>query len=188
MFINFLIILGAYGIGSIPTGFLLARLLGIRDIRSHGSGNIGATNIARVLGKKYFFIILLLDAGKAFIYLKFLQHSSVDQVLLYYAAIALLFGNVFSIFLHGQGGKGVATAIGSMCALQPVIVLYVFFVWFTIFVLTKTVGIASVSAAIILPFVTWWYAPDNYALILFSIVCSVIITWRHQENIKKYLQ
>lgn len=188
MIIDFFLIFIAYLIGSIPNGFLLARILGIQDIRAHGSGNIGATNVARILGKKYFVLILLLDTSKAFLYLSLLSYYLVDQIIIYYAAASLLLGNVFSIFLRGHGGKGVSTAFGIMLALQPIVVLYVLSVWLIVFILTRTVGIASVVSALCLSPIAWYCVPNDYAFVLLSIFSSVIILWRHQENIRNYIQ
>jgi glycerol-3-phosphate acyltransferase PlsY len=175
-----------YIVGAIPIGFLYARMLGIRDIRTHGSGNIGATNVARVLGKQYFFLIFLLDAAKAFVYLWLLKtYTHISEYTLYITAFAVLLGNVASIFLKGRGGKGVSTSVGIMMALQPLVVPWVLAVWLIILSLTKTVGIASVVATMFLPLIAY-YMCSNYVLVLFSFFASMIILWRHKENIKSY--
>ena len=97
----------AYLIGAIPTGYLIARLKGVRDIRQHGSGNIGATNVSRLLGIHYFFIIFFLDAGKAFLFMNTIKpYFPIDY--LYFFAGILLLGNTCSLFLRFRGGKGVA--------------------------------------------------------------------------------
>src|ERR1700730_10712106 len=101
----------AYLVGAIPTGYIIAKLKGISDIRQHGSGNIGATNISRVLGKHYFFLIFFLDAGKAYLFLQLIKPYFDFSYLCFFAGI-LLFGNGYSIFLRGTGGKGGATLCG----------------------------------------------------------------------------
>src|SRR5690348_15473304 len=101
----------AYLVGAIPTGYLIAKLKGITDIRQHGSGNIGATNVSRILGKHYFFLIFFLDAGKAYLFIHALKAHFSFNYLCIFASIVLV-GNGYSIFLRGSGGKGVATLFG----------------------------------------------------------------------------
>lgn len=173
----------AYLIGAIPTGYLIAKLNGIADIRAHGSGNIGATNVARFLGKHYFFIIFFIDAGKAFLCMHFLQPYFDYNYLCLFAGI-LLFGNGYSIFLRGSGGKGVATLCGLVAALYPMAIPPLLCVWVLILLITKTVGIASVSAAGCLPM--YAYTTHNDAFFLFSIFAATLIIWKHKSNITKY--
>jgi glycerol-3-phosphate acyltransferase PlsY len=173
----------AYLIGAIPTGYLIARLNGIADIRAHGSGNIGATNVARFLGKHYFFIIFLLDAGKAFLFMHLIQ-PYFDFNYLCLSAGVLLFGNGYSIFLNGSGGKGVATLCGLVAALAPATILPLLTIWVLILFLTKTVGIASIGAALCLPF--YAYTTHNNPFFIFSLFAAAWIINTHQSNIKQY--
>jgi acyl phosphate:glycerol-3-phosphate acyltransferase len=173
----------AYLIGAIPTGYLIAKLNGIADIRAHGSGNIGATNVARFLGKHYFFIIFFIDAGKAFLCMYFLQPYFDYNYLCLFAAI-LLFGNGYSIFLHGSGGKGVATICGLIANVYPTAFLPLFAVWLLIFFITHTVGIASVGATACLPL--YAYSTHNNSFFLFSLFAATLIIWKHKSNIQAY--
>ena len=116
---NFIYLLGAYLVGSIPTGYLIAKLAGIADIRSHGSGNIGATNVARLIGIHGFFLVLCIDALKAYAYLRYMQTITSQDVYLCAIALLILSGNIHSLFLGFRGGKGVATSIGIAAALMP---------------------------------------------------------------------
>jgi len=173
----------AYLIGSIPTGFLLARIKGIKDIREHGSGNIGATNVARIFGKKYFFLILFLDASKSFFYLKFLQYLLVDYTIVLSAAAALLLGNAFSIFLQFRGGKGIATSGGIILALKPSLALLVFGVWFLVLMISRTTGTAAIASLLVLPFVAW--CPCDEKLFILMLFISLLCLFLHRDNIKK---
>ncbi len=174
----------AYLVGAIPSGFLVARLNGIRDIRQHGSGNIGATNIARVLGLKFFFLVLFLDASKAYGFLYLVAPHVTNYEMLLLAAGLLLVGNGSSIFLRGQGGKGVATGVGVLLALYPLVVAVLFSVWLATLLVTRTVGLASIVAMVFLPFYTWYVAYDTYFVVL-TLFISVWGLWLHRRNIQK---
>ena len=173
----------AYLIGAIPTGYLIAKLNGIADIRAHGSGNIGATNVSRFLGKHYFFIIFFLDAGKAFLFLHVIKDYFDYNYLCFFAAI-LLFGNGYSIFLQGSGGKGVATVCGLVASLYPTALAPLFIIWLLALFITKTVGIASVIATACLPL--YAYIIHNNPFFLFSLCAATLIIWKHKSNIINY--
>jgi glycerol-3-phosphate acyltransferase PlsY len=185
MHINIIIALvGAYLVGSIPVGFIIARLHGIDDIRRYGTGVIGATNVARMLGVRYFFIVLLLDALKAYGYITVCSLSMMPRFDLLLCACALLLGNSYPIFLGGIGGKGVATLAGIMFALNPSLWIVAALTWIIAFVMTKTVGIASVIAAVLLPLQAM-VLTDVYGFLFIVIVAGWII-WRHRTNIRLF--
>lgn len=181
----YIIIVGllAYLIGAIPVGYLIAQLKGIADIRAHGSGNIGATNVSRFLGMHYFFIIFFLDAGKAFLYIHTIQPYVEFNYLCIFASI-LLFGNGCSIFLRGGGGKGVATLCGLLGALCPSAMIFLLGIWICILIPTRTIGIASVVAAICLP--VYAYTTHNNEFFLFSLFAALWIVRAHQPNIQAF--
>lgn len=180
-------LIGAYLVGSVPTGFLIARLCGVSDIRSHGSGNIGATNVARVLGKKFFGLVLLLDAGKAYGYVALLAYFGASKEVLCLCALALLLGNSASLFLRFSGGKGVATTVGCLLFLAPSIVFGALCVWLVLLVLTRTVGLASVGAAlgvVIMGIVVLYKKNDPVALT--SIVMAIWVVILHSKNMSNF--
>lgn len=181
----FTIIIGllAYIIGSIPVGYLIAQLKGIADIRAHGSGNIGATNVSRFLGIHYFFLIFFLDAGKAFFFLHAIK-PYFDANFLYIFAALLLFGNGCSLFLRGSGGKGVATLTGLMSALDPITTVILFGVWSLVLIITHVVGIASICAIAFLPLCA--YITHNNAFFLFSLFASLWVLRAHWPNMQAY--
>lgn len=176
----------SYLIGSIPTGFLIARYCGIDDIRKHGSGNIGATNVARMLGAHFFFLVFAIDCFKAYGWLRFLEHYSVHYDEKIIAAIVLLIGNGCSVFLGGKGGKGAATSVGVLLALHPMMFCYAAITWLSVLVCIKTVGIASACALFSLPFFSFFVCGDagiTFMLILFIAGWGV---WLHRDNIRRY--
>ncbi len=179
------IVLG-YLIGAIPIGFLVARAKGIADITQHGSGNIGATNVARSLGLFYFFVVFLFDAAKAFLFLYVLQFFEINEIVQIIAACSMLIGNGYSIFLHGRGGKGVATSVGILLFFVPYLTMILLGIWSTIVVITQTVGIASVVTLISLPFVLLATKYYNAAMLLLMIFISAWGILRHGDNIKNF--
>lgn len=180
-------IAGAYGVGSIPTGYLIARMRGIADIRQHGSGNIGATNVARFLGWPYFFLVFVLDVFKAYGYLagvKLFTHSQEHFVL---SGLFLLLGNAFPWHLGFRGGKGVAVTMGILLALNIKLLCYCLVVWATIFAVTRTVGIASVGASIVLPCIAWPLLCNGVSAWLFTVCVSALVTFLHRNNVYQFL-
>ena len=180
----------AYLVGAIPTGYLLGRSFGI-DITKHGSGNIGATNVARVLGStKYFFLVFFLDFAKAagFLYLARLLLQPTEQHQLYYAFLLLL-GNAYSIFLGFQGGKGVATSFGILVMLFSHYVALVFLsTWLIVFPLARRVDIASLVAivATTLGAYTGFYKVSNPQL-SFLFFLTFFLLLRHRANIRELI-
>jgi len=179
------IIAGAYLIGSIPSGYLIARYKGIENIREHGSGNIGATNVARVLGIKFFFIVFFTDFFKAWLYLLCVAAAGFTQWYLISAAIALLIGNGCSLFLGFRGGKAVATGFGVLAALHPYLLLYLFVSWLVVFALTKTVALASIFFLLALPAGSIYLMQDSLPMISFTLFTAAWGIFLHRENIAK---
>jgi glycerol-3-phosphate acyltransferase PlsY len=186
MFLLFFIVSIAYLIGSIPSGFLIARAHGIKDIREHGSGNIGATNVARILGLPYFFIVFFLDFMKSYLFLSLLTFTHADQLMVGASAVALLIGNGFPIFLGFRGGKGVATSFGVLWALQPLLLVCAFSVWALVFAVSRTVGVASVATLIILPICSVFIVQDLSWMGLFTFFLSFWGLFLHRNNIKSF--
>jgi acyl phosphate:glycerol-3-phosphate acyltransferase len=181
----FTLIIGtlAYLIGAIPTGYLIAKFKGISDIREHGSGNIGATNVSRILGKHYFFLIFFIDAGKAYLFIQAIRPYFDFNYLCFFAGI-LLFGNGCSLFLRGSGGKGVATLFGLLIALSKQTAVLLFGIWALLLLMTHTIGIASAATAAWLPFIA--YRIHNPPLFLFSLFAACWIIQAHRTNIAAY--
>lgn len=176
----------AYLIGSIPSGYLIARFYGIEDIRSHGSGNIGATNVARILGAKFFFIVFSADFFKAFCFITLMQSLCYAQISVMLAGLALIFGNGASIFLQFRGGKAVATSCGVLSAINPLLVIAVFIPWLLGLWVTKRVGIASGIAYCVLPLFASC-AHNAFLLVPCTLLISLWGIFLHRSNIRQFL-
>ena len=179
------VVVAAYLVGALPVGFWLAQLRGVTDIRSHGSGNIGATNVARVLGGRYFVPVFLFDCLKAALFVWVLAVYAFDYSLILLSCALLLIGNGFSLFLQGSGGKGVATTVGILIVLDHIGALVFCSAWALVLACTRTVGIASVAASLLLPGYAWYMSYDM-SMILLYVFISAWILWRHWDNIHSY--
>lgn len=186
-----LIALGAFLLGSIPTGYLVARAKGI-DIRQHGSGNIGATNVFRTLGKPLGVLVFVIDALKGFaaVWLASRLGSGSDWSGII-AAVAAIAGHNYTPWLGFKGGKGIATSAGVLIALMPWAVLAIALVWFAVFFATRYVSLASISAAAALPAAVgalWFYGCGGSAPLLgFSVLIAALAIWRHRSNIERLM-
>ena len=182
------LIVAAYIVGSIPTGYVLAYFSGIRDIRNHGSGNIGATNVARILGFHYFVPVFVMDASKAALYLMAAKGYGCDEALVLTSALALLAGNSYSLFLQLTGGKGFATTTGILFVLKPGLALLLACLWMSTVAFTRTVGIASATTcAGLVVSGLYFFSSDVYLSLTFVCIGAWGI-WRHVDNIKRYLR
>ncbi len=186
----------SYLVGSIPTGYWFAKHFLNTDITERGSGNIGATNIGRVFGKKYFVLIFLIDFLKAFISLYLIsklmglvgvEHAYVQRILAA-NALALLFGNAYSIFLKFRGGKGVATTAGILACLFPFKLLLVFAcLWILVLAITHKPFIASLVAiyfSCTVYYLVFLDSTSNYLFFLLIFICGWL-TFRHRSNFKR---
>ena len=193
--------LGAYLLGSIPTGYLVAWAKGI-DIRSVGSGNIGATNAMRVLGKPAGIFVLLMDALKGFLAVKCLAPLMVHFVLHSFstiiepeeisalqlmAGICAVLGHNYTCWLRFKGGKGIATTAGVFLALAPWAVLIALVVFILAVLLTKYVSIGSIAAAIALPAAVWIMTPQNVVLGVIATALGVMAIYKHKGNIERLM-
>lgn len=180
----------AYIIGSIPTGYLIVKSKTGDDIRTIGSGSTGATNVKRVLGKKWFFIVLLLDALKGatpVVLAKLFTTVFVSIGLLpVLAAIAVIIGHSKSCFLDFKGGKSVASGVGTILALNFIVGAIIAVIWATITYTTKYVSVGSIIALLISPFLMFFFhAPIAY--VIYCALGALYIVYLHRENIKRLI-
>ena len=186
-----LAIVMGYLIGSIPTGYLIVKAKTGQDIRKVGSGSTGATNVKRVLGKKWFFIVMLLDAIKGalpvVLAILFLHAYSQYGLTPVAAAVAVLLGHSKSVFLGFTGGKSVASGVGTILALNPLVGLSVAVIWGIITWVSKYVSLGSIIALAVSPFIMWAFKqPAGY--IAYCALGAVYIIWLHRENIKRLIK
>lgn len=182
----------AYLLGSIPFGYLLVRIFRNQDIRSIGSGNIGATNVARSGAKGLGFLTLLLDLGKAYLAVIIAEHIAAGRPDTYriavMAAVAAILGHVFPLWLGFRGGKGVASALGVFLALTPASALCVLGVFLVTLMLTRYVSLASIVAAATFPLFCLYFVKDHSPLVLFGLLfIPVLVIAKHHANISRLL-
>jgi len=189
------VLVGSYLLGSIPFGCLAGRIRGI-DIRKVGSGNIGATNVVRVLGKRYGYPVFVLDflkgLGAVRIAMAVRPESTSSELVGILAAVSAVIGHSFPIWLKFRGGKGVATSAGALFGLMPLATVIGAAIWILTFLLTRYVSVASVATAVALPFViaimTWLNQTDGKALFYSSLCLAAVIIWRHHSNLSRLVR
>ena len=193
-----LVLVGSYLLGSIPFGYLAGRIRGI-DIRKAGSGNIGATNVVRVLGKAYGYPVFVLDFLKGLGAVRIsiaiaasLRAESTSEVVGILAAVSAVIGHSFPLWLKFRGGKGVATSAGALFGLMPLATLIGIGIWILTFFLTRYVSVASITTAVALPLViaimTWLNQTYGKALFYSSLCIAAVVIWRHHSNLSRLIR
>jgi glycerol-3-phosphate acyltransferase PlsY len=178
----------SYFLGSIPTGFLWAKARGI-DIRTVGSGNIGATNVMRALGKGPGLMVLLIDAAKGFlpVWIAPRMFPGADGVALQITCcVSVIAGHNWTCWLKFKGGKGVATSAGALLAFLPQTLLCALAVWVIVFALSRYVSLASIGAAVAIPIATWFFKRD-VTLFIFTVAIAAVGIYKHKPNIQRLL-
>jgi glycerol-3-phosphate acyltransferase PlsY len=183
----------AYLLGSIPFGLLLGKLFGAADVRKEGSGNIGATNVARVAGPLAGILTLLLDAAKgALAVLVAARLSDQSSTWMMIAGLCALIGHCFPIWLGFRGGKGVATAAGVFLVLCPPAFLGAAILFFLVVLYWRFVSLGSISAAAAMPLLIYFFwAPHHappYAVTFGSLAAALLIVYKHDANIQRLVQ
>jgi glycerol-3-phosphate acyltransferase PlsY len=190
------LILIAYLIGSIPTALLVSkRFFGI-DIRDYGSGNMGATNTFRVLGTRYGTMVMVIDILKGmaavmlYNFLPFYLNHELDRTnLMLGLGLAAVAGHIFPVFAGFKGGKGVATLLGMVLAIQPVIAVSCIGIFALVLYLTRYVSLSSILAAIALPICVLWIWNENEVLYrVFALIVAILVIATHQKNIGRILR
>ncbi len=197
-----LIIAVSYLLGSIPFGYLLVRIFRGQDVRQTGSGNIGATNVARTGSKGLAIATLLLDALKGYVavaHVFFLAAHHPDHVpdygsysvyiLAALAGFCAIVGHMFPVWLRFKGGKGVATAVGAFLGIAPLAVLVVLAIFVVVVATTRYISLGSTIGAVAFPVAAWWLEPETRSAVvmLFISASSLLIIVRHKDNIRRLL-
>jgi glycerol-3-phosphate acyltransferase PlsY len=179
----------AYLLGSIPFGYILVKLFLHQDIRATGSGNIGATNVARSGAKGLGVATLLLDCAKAFVAVKIAQHLAPgDYDLAFVAAVAAILGHCFPVWLGFRGGKGVASALGVFLALTPISAACTLAVFLVIVLITRYVSLASIVGSATFPLFGLYFVPYRTPIVIAGFVfIPLLIILKHQQNIRRLL-
>lgn len=184
-------VIGAYLIGSIPTGYIIVKLFTGQDIRKSGSGSTGATNVKRVMGKKWFFIVMLLDALKgalpvllAKVFATVFVSIGLLPVL---AAVAVILGHSKSIFLNFSGGKSVASGVGTILALNIVVGLSIAVIWSIVTYISKYVSVGSI-VALSLSSIIMYLCNAPIAYVIYCLIGAIYIIYLHRENIFRLIK
>ena len=191
MFWFTIIILGAYLLGSVPTSVWLGRAIRGVDLREHGSGNAGATNAFRVLGKPIGSVVLLLDMLKGFlaVNLALLQHEIAPDteawmILKIGLGLLAVVGHIFPVFAGFRGGKGVATITGVALAIHPFAALAAMGVYLLVFLLTRISAMGSLTAVLTYPvWIIWVFQSEYLTIRIFSLLVVVLVLITHRSNI-----
>lgn len=185
MVTTLLVALG-YVLGSIPTGLLVARWQRGVDIRRHGSGNIGMTNVLRAVGKGAAALTLVGDLAKGLLPVLLARAWLTSPWAIGLVALAAVIGHLFPVFAGFHGGKGVATTLGASLPLLPGPLLIAFLVFVTCVALRRQVSLGSLAAAAALPIAAFaWGSPAAY--VLYALMAATLIWYRHRENIQRLL-
>jgi glycerol-3-phosphate acyltransferase PlsY len=198
MFASAVVVVGSYLLGSIPFGYLAGRIGGI-DIRKVGSGNIGATNVVRTLGKRYGYPVFVLDFLKGFGAVKISISIATEarlewgspEIFGILAAIVVVIGHSFPLWLKFRGGKGVATSAGALFGLMPLATVIAVVIWVSVFWFTRYVSLASVITVLALPLVILILTRLNQihgkALFYSSLFIAAVVIWRHHSNLSRLM-
>lgn len=186
---DFLILILCYLVGGIPFGYLLVKLKTGGDVRDEGSGNIGATNVLRTQGRGLGVLTLVLDGLKGFaavwVMAQVTQDSMVSLLWVSAAAVAVMVGHIYPIFLKFKGGKAVATFIGAFAYLTPLPLLGVLILFVVVVVVTRYISLASVVAAASFPFGVWLIMHPAPAVLLASFIAAGLIVYKHKANLDR---
>jgi glycerol-3-phosphate acyltransferase PlsY len=179
-----ILLLLAYLIGGIPFGYLMVRLKTGKDVRSLGSGNIGATNVLRTTGRAAGIVTLLLDVAKGYLAV-FLMARFTDQHPLWcaLAGVAVVMGHAFPVFLKFQGGKAVASFVGVALALFPAALGAVVVLFVAVVAVTRYISLGSMLGAGLFPFAVWLLYHPTWPVVACMVFCGGFIVWRHRANI-----
>lgn len=182
-----------YLVGSFPTGYLLGKSRGV-DIRQHGSGNIGATNVGRILGRNWGFFAFGCDFLKGFLPLYLVQvffqasgEIGSNPFLLVVCGLCTILGHNYTPWLGFKGGKGIATSAGVLAALMPWVLAVALSLWIIATLATRTVSIGSLLAAAVLPPAAAWFYPGNWIYFGLAVLAGGLAAWRHRSNIQRLL-
>jgi acyl phosphate:glycerol-3-phosphate acyltransferase len=180
-----LMLLG-YVLGSVPTGYLVGRVLGV-DVRKVGSGNIGTANVLRAAGKRAAVLTLAGDMLKGFVPVVIARLLVSNHWLIAAVAFAAVVGHCWPVFLRFKGGKAVATGAGTTIGLAPILGLGLFAFWWAIVLLSRYTSLGAISVMVVSP-VVFWLSGQPLPYMLYTIVGGALVLWRHRENARALIK
>src|SRR5690242_4166476 len=180
-----LVLVIAYLLGAIPFGYILVKLTGGGDVRAQGSGNIGATNVLRTSGKVAGFLTLLLDIGKGYLAVWIAQRVCGCPMLMSAAALAVMAGHAYPVFLRFQGGKAVASFVGAFLCLTPWAIAAEVVVFVGVVVCTRHISMGSIVGAATFPLAVWLVQKPEWHALAAAVVASAFIIYRHSSNMAR---
>lgn len=180
-------IVAAYLVGSISFGIIISKVYGLPDPRTVGSGNIGATNVARSGKKSAAVLTLLGDAFKGWLPVWLALQSNMLMWVVACTGLAVFFGHLYPIFHRFKGGKGVATALGVMLGVSGWLGLSALLVWIVVFAITRISSLSAIVAAVLAPVFAWFLLSPYPDYVWMVLVMTVFLVWRHKTNIQKLL-
>ncbi len=179
-------VFAAYLVGAVPFGLLFSKQIEGIDPRAKGSGNIGATNVLRVVGKRAAVLTLVCDVLKGGVPIAVSRTLGISEGMLLIVSLAVVLGHIFPVYLRFKGGKGVATAFGMFLVLSPQVAIIAFAFWLGSLLLSKYAAVGALTAFGALPFIAFYVAKEP-VFILFASTISLLVCARHQDNIRRLL-
>lgn len=183
---EYVCVLIAYLIGSVPMGIVVARALRLPDPRTTGSGNPGATNVLRYGGKAAAALTLAGDVTKGVAAILIARFATADSSVIAFSGLAVFLGHLYPVFFGFRGGKGVATALGVWLVLVPAVGLLLLLTWLIIAAAFRYSSLAALVAAGLSPFYVWWSAAGP-AYLMLSVAMTLLLIWRHRSNIRNLM-
>lgn len=185
MFKAILLFISSYLLGSIPFGVLISKKQKI-DIREYGSGNIGATNVFRTVGKKAGFLTLMCDSLKGFIPVLIALLLTDSEFIIGMVGLFVIIGHIYPVFSGFKGGKGVATSLGVFFGLMPKVAFIVIIVWFVVCLLFRYVSLSSMASALTVPVLAGLFDEPKFYILVSTFVAFLIVV-KHKDNLKRLL-
>ncbi|MDP9424937.1 MAG: glycerol-3-phosphate 1-O-acyltransferase PlsY [Actinomycetota bacterium] len=183
--LSFLLLLGGYLLGSVPTGIIAGRAYGV-DVRRSGSGNIGMANVLRTAGKGAAIITMVGDMLKGFVPVLLARFLTTNDWLVAVVALAAVVGHCWPVFLGFKGGKGVATGAGTSIALAPVVGLALFAFWWIVVLIGRYTSLGAIAVMVLSPFV-FLLTGQPWPYVVYTVVGGVLVLYRHRENARALL-
>lgn len=186
MVINILALGLGYLFGNFQTAYIIGKALGVEDIRNHGSGNSGATNVTRVLGWKAGALTFLGDFSKALLAVliaQYLLKTNTYPFVVLYAGIGAILGHNWPVVLGFKGGKGIASTIGALIGIHPVVGLIFVAMLIVIIYITRYVSVGSILSAAVLPFLFAFFGPPHREYLIFAAILCILAIYKHKQNI-----